>query len=133
MNVAARLEQAAPAGGIVLGPDTFRLVSGHVEASSIGSLTLKGKSGTIDAWRLDSLGPDNAVSRSATNRPLIGRLPELALIERSLDEATREGRIGSVVVVGEPGVGKSRLVWEIADRCAGMATVLRRRAGRTEH
>ena len=125
VNVAARLEQAAPAGGIVLGPDTFRLVSGHVEASSIGSLTLKGKSGTIDAWRLDSLAPDNAVSRSATNRPLIGRLPELALIERSLDEATREGRIGSVVVVGEPGVGKSRLVWEIADRCAGIATVLR--------
>ncbi|MBA3232383.1 MAG: AAA family ATPase, partial [Propionibacteriales bacterium] len=124
VNVAARLEQASPAGGIVLGPDTFRLVKTYVKVSSLGSLSLKGKSETIDAWQLVTLEQGNERSRAAPDRPLVGRLLELAAVESRFDAATEKGRVESVLLVGDPGVGKSRLVKEIIDRLGPAAMVL---------
>ncbi len=124
VNVAARLEQAAPVNGIVLGPDTFRLVTRYVDASPIGPLRLKGKSETVRAWELLALGEDRNPGHPSSRRPLVGRRAELAVIEKSFATATREGRVESVLVVGEPGVGKSRLVGEIADRLGPTTTVL---------
>jgi class 3 adenylate cyclase/tetratricopeptide (TPR) repeat protein len=124
VNVAARLEQAAGVDGIVLGADTFRLVNTYVQASSIGPLSLKGKSATIDAWELVTLDEEKGRLVSSAARPLIGRRAELAAIDARLAHAASEGRLESVLVVGEPGVGKSRLVREIADRLGPTAAVL---------
>ena len=124
VNVAARLEQAAPANGIVLGPDTFRLVKGHVEAIPMGPLSLKGKAETIEAWKLDMWENGHNRPRAASDRPLIGRQAELAAVEARFAAATGEGRVESVLLVGEPGVGKSRLVREVVHRAASAATVL---------
>ncbi len=124
VNVAARLEQAAPADGIVLGPDTFHLVKGYVDACSIGALSLKGKAEMIDAWRLVSLRRHNNRFGSTSVRPLIGRLAELAVIESRFADARHEGRVESVLVVAEPGVGKSRLVREVVERLGSVALVL---------
>jgi class 3 adenylate cyclase len=124
VNVAARLEQAAAPGGIVLGPDTFRLVKERVVASAIGPLSLKGKVETIDAWQLVGLATEVDRSGSAMSRPLIGRSSELASIESHLDLAGRLGRVDSLLVVGEPGVGKSRLIRAVVDCVAPTSTVL---------
>jgi len=124
VNVAARLEHAAPAGGIVLGPDTFRLVKPFAEVSAIGSLDLKGKSAPVDAWQLVALDAEHGRSSSPSTRPLVGRLAELATIEARLTAATDNHRVEAVLLVGEPGVGKSRLTREAVDRLATTATVL---------
>jgi class 3 adenylate cyclase len=124
VNVAARLEQAAPVDGIVLGPDTFRLVSSYIRASPVGPLRLKGKSETIDAWELVALEEGRNRVLPASRRPLIGRHAQLAAIEQQFAGVARGGRVESVLVVGDPGVGKSRLVGEIADRLGRTTTVL---------
>ncbi len=124
VNVAARLEQAAPADGIVLGPDTFRLVSTYVEARTIGPLSLKGKSETVSAWQLIRLVQDDERLRFGSTRPLIGRLTELTAVEARFNAAASAGSAETVLVVGEPGVGKSRLAREIIDRLGPAATVL---------
>ena len=125
VNVAARLEQAAPPEGVVLGPDTFRLVRSYVEADLIGPLTLKGKSEGIDAWLLAFLQQDSGDSTSTRSRSLVGRLSELTAIEVSFDAATRGGRVESVLVVGGPGLGKSRLVAAATEHLSRAPLVLR--------
>ncbi|MGI8627628.1 MAG: adenylate/guanylate cyclase domain-containing protein, partial [Geodermatophilaceae bacterium] len=124
VNVAARLEHAAPTGGIVLGPQTFRLVRPFVEVSAIGSLNLKGKSAPVEAWQLVALDPEHESSALAPVRPLVGRLAELATIDARLTAATDNQRVEAVLLVGDPGVGKSRLTREAVDRLATTATVL---------
>ena len=124
VNVAARLEHAAPAGGIVLGSETFRLVKPFVKVSAIGSLNLKGKSTPVDAWQLMTLDSEHGSSRSPSARPLVGRLAELATIDARLTAAADNHRVEAVLLVGEPGVGKSRLTREAVDRLATAATVL---------
>jgi class 3 adenylate cyclase/tetratricopeptide (TPR) repeat protein len=124
VNVAARLEQAAAVDGIVLGADTLRLVGRYVRASPIGPLRLKGKSATIDAWQLDTLDEDGNRPPPASRRALVGRRAQLAEIEARFARAASEGRVESVLVLGEPGVGKSRLVREIVDRLDPTSAVL---------
>jgi len=125
VNVAARLEQMAPEEGIVLGGDTFRLVREYVEASSIGLVRPRGRSETIEAWELVALDESRDRRLQAFDRrSLIGRSAQLAAIEEGFARAASEGRLESVLVVGEPGVGKSRLVSEVVARLGPKATVL---------
>jgi class 3 adenylate cyclase len=124
VNVAARLEQAAQADGIVLGPETFRLVKDRVVTTPMGSLALKGKTGTIEAWRLVGLTSTVVRSSPPAPHPLVGRQLELAAVEGYLEAASREGRFESVALVAEPGTGKSRLVQEMVRRAAPTVTVL---------
>jgi class 3 adenylate cyclase len=124
VNVAARLEQAAAADGIVLGPETHRLVKDRVVTSPLGSLALKGKTETIDAWSL--VGVSSTAGHSApVPRRLVGREPQLAAVEGCLRTAFSGGRFESLALVGEPGTGKSRLVREVIHRVGDSATVLR--------
>ena len=126
VNVAARLEQAAPVDQIYLGETTWRLVRDAVEVENVEPLALKGKSEKVAAYRLVSAaGLDGNVRRVDT--PLTGRDEELAVLNQAWQETcdTRSARL--VTVVGEAGMGKSRLVFEAASRHGSEARVLRGR------
>src|SRR5207249_7544174 len=109
VNVAARLEQAAGPGTILIGPKTHRLVHSAAEIEAVEPLTLKGKSEPVPAFRLMTLR--DAPERSHASR-FVGRKRELAALVEAWERALGEACCELVTVVGEPGVGKSRLVAE---------------------
>ena len=111
--LAQRLESAAPPGETYVSEPTFRLTRKHFDFAWVGDLTLKGKSEPVPAWRLlgqrsrPKLDPDES---SATS--FVGRRKELAAAKSALADAeTGHGTV--LTVVGEAGVGKSRLTREI--------------------
>ncbi len=109
VNVAARFEQAAAPGEVLIGEATHALVRGAVVAEPVEPLELKGKSGPVPAFRLVAVL--NAPERSHSSR-FVGRERELALIGEAWERARDESCCELVTVVGEAGVGKSRLVAE---------------------
>ncbi len=120
VNVAARLEQAAGEREVLLGGLTYRLVRDDVEVEEVEPLDLKGKSEPVPAYRLlgirettDALG-----RRSA---PLVGREKELATLETALDDAATSRSCRLATIVGDAGVGKSRLTAEFLSASAPRA------------
>src|SRR5262249_52372091 len=109
VNVAARLEQAAEAGAILIGPKTRSLVHSAGEVEAVEPLTLRGEAEPVPAFRLVTL-PDIPGRRHASR--FVGRKRELAALAEAWERALREARCELVTVAGEPGVGKSRLVAE---------------------
>jgi len=109
VNVAARLEQAAAPGEVLVGAETRMLVGAAAEAEEVEPLDLKGKPDPVPAFRLVAVG--EAPIR-AHDRPFVGRAAELALLRASWDRANGEAVCELFTVVGEAGVGKSRLVAE---------------------
>jgi class 3 adenylate cyclase/tetratricopeptide (TPR) repeat protein len=124
VNTAARLEQAAGSGEIVLGELTRRLAGIEAEVESMPPLTLKGKAEPVPAYRLLRLGHRSSTT-SAT--PFVGRVHELERLSSALIDATTGRQARLVNVVGDAGVGKSRLIREFAERAGASATVLRGR------
>ena len=123
VNVTARLEQAAPANEIYIGEVTYRLVRDAVEVEPVEPLTLKGKSQPVAAYRLISAhGHDGNVRRHDT--PVVGRDDELAVLQRAWETVVTDRRAGLVTVIGDAGVGKSRLVRELLDRVGGRARII---------
>jgi class 3 adenylate cyclase/tetratricopeptide (TPR) repeat protein len=116
MNVAARLEQAAPSGGILIGEPTYALVRDVVEAETVEPLALKGKSERVGAYRLVSVLP---VPERSHELPFVGRQDQLERIVAAWERASSQGRCELVTVVGDAGVGKSRLVAEALTRVGG--------------
>ena len=110
VNVAARLEQAAAPGTVLLGAGTVQLVHGTVDVSPVGSLQLKGKSELVPAWELLSLRRVPAENRPPT--PMIGRTAELEQLRAVLDQALRARSCRLFTILGDAGVGKSRLASE---------------------
>lgn len=114
-NVAARMEAAAEPGTVLLSETTWRAARPYVECRPVGSLDVKGKTVPIDAYEALWRRPirsrlDAAVARGLG--PFVGRNRELDLLAGHLD-ALLEGRGHVVEVVGEPGIGKSRLLLEL--------------------
>jgi len=120
VNVAARLEQAAPAMETLLGELTHALVRDAVEAVPVEPLELKGKSERVPAYRLVGLA---SRERTATT-PLIGRTDELDALRSSVAEAEAAAGGRLVTVVGEAGVGKSRLLREFTEGLEASAAVV---------
>ncbi len=128
VNVAARLEQAAPPNEILIGETTYDLVRSHVEVEPVEPLELKGKSERVMAYRLLSVRETTAEgTRLAHRAPLIGRNAEMTGIRSALDEVRSAGGGRLVTLVGEAGVGKSRIMDDAAAEVAAEATVLRGR------
>ena len=123
VNVAARLEQAAGPGEVLIGESTLALVRDAVHVEAVEPLLLKGKPEPHRAFRLLAAG--GSATRTAT--PLIGRVDELALLERELHTVISDGGCRLVTVVGEPGVGKSRLAGELIERVRPRARVVQGR------
>ncbi len=109
VNVAARLQGIASEGGIVLGSETARLVDDCFELEPLGGLELKGKSAPVEAFLVTG---EREPEPEAPRSPLVGRDFELAVLERTMD-GLAEGRGVIVSIMGEPGIGKSRLVAEV--------------------
>jgi class 3 adenylate cyclase/tetratricopeptide (TPR) repeat protein len=123
VNVAARLQQSAEPGEILLGETTLRLARDGVEVEAVEPLSLKGKSEPVPAWRLVAVS--TAAAERRFDSPLIGRGQELEALTEAW-ERTRSGSVCELVtVVGAAGVGKSRLVAEFT--ASTDATVVRGR------
>jgi class 3 adenylate cyclase/tetratricopeptide (TPR) repeat protein len=120
VNVAARLEQAAPVRETLLGALTYALVSDAVDAEPVEPLALKGKTGRVPAYRLVGLTGRARPSLS----PLVGRDAELERLHSCLGEAAAAGAGRLALVTGEAGVGKSRLVREFTSGLGGAAVVV---------
>jgi class 3 adenylate cyclase/tetratricopeptide (TPR) repeat protein len=112
VNVAARLEQNAKAGEILLGEQTARLVSDAAIVEPVPDLALKGKAQPVSAWRLLSVLPDVPAFTRPITTPFVGRRGELASLEAAFERATAASRCEHVTVLGPPGIGKSRLLRE---------------------
>jgi class 3 adenylate cyclase/tetratricopeptide (TPR) repeat protein len=113
-NLAARLQAAAPAGGILISETTARLVGRRFQLEAIGPVALKGKAEAVSAHRVVRALPRAPLVAPAEGglTPLVGRDGELAALERLLAEvAAGHGQVA--FVVGDAGIGKSRLLHEL--------------------
>ena len=124
VNVAARLEQHAGAGEILLGDATLALVGAAVDVEPLEPLELKGKRDPVRAWRLGEVHAEQA--RRLSSVRMVGREEEIGRLEDAFASAVETLSCRLVTVVGDAGVGKSRLVWEFLDGVRG-AVVLRGR------
>ena len=115
-HLAARMEQLASPGAILLAPDTLLLAEGYVQVNGLGPVQVKGLNEPVEVYELLGAGPARSRLQAAAGRGLtkfIGREAELETLRRTLEQAgSGHGQI--VSLVGEPGVGKSRLVWEFS-------------------
>src|SRR2546429_212953 len=125
VNVAARLQQAAAPGEILIGEAAHRLTAGSVEAESAGPLELRGFRNPIEAYR--AIAARDGQPHSKVSAPFVGRESELDLLENTLARTIRDRRPHVFTVYGEPGVGKSRLIREFLAGVEG-ATILAGRA-----
>ena len=114
VNLAARLQQVARPGEILVGPTAHRLAAGALVVEDTGPLELKGVNGRFRAWRvIEALdGPARPLGPRA---PLVGREAELELLENTFARTVRDGRAHLFTIFGEPGIGKSRLAREFVD------------------
>jgi class 3 adenylate cyclase/tetratricopeptide (TPR) repeat protein len=114
-HLAARMEQMASPGSILITPATMRLVQGHVILGTLGSMTVKGLEAPVEIYEVTGPGTTRTALEVGAARRLtrfVGREAELAELERAL-VSTGRGRGRVISVVGEPGVGKSRLFYEL--------------------
>jgi class 3 adenylate cyclase/tetratricopeptide (TPR) repeat protein len=126
VNVAARLQQAAGPGEILVGDAAFRLTQGYIEVEDAGPLELRGFRKPIPAYRaLAALDGQPALPKISA--PFVGRESELELLENTLERTVRDRRPHVFTVYGEPGVGKSRLIREFLAGVEG-TTILSGRA-----
>jgi class 3 adenylate cyclase/tetratricopeptide (TPR) repeat protein len=114
-HLAARMEQLASPGTTLLTADTLRLAEGYVEVKPLGAMPVKGLPAPVEAYELTGAGPRRSRLSAAAARGLtrfVGRDAELEQLREALGRAA-QGHGQVVALVGEPGVGKSRFVWEV--------------------
>src|SRR5262245_39028751 len=120
-NLAARLQALAGPNGVIIGPGTHRLVAGLFDLADLGANEIKGFGEKVQAWRVqgESRAESRFAARSATGlTPLIGRQPELDMLLDRFEQA-KDGEGQVVLLSGEPGIGKARLVHALLARLAG--------------
>ena len=113
-HLAARMEQMAMPGSILITADVLRLAEGYVQVAPLGPVPVKGLPEPADVYEVTGAGPARTRLQASAPRGLtrfVGRDPELETLRQILDRAgSSHGQV--VAVIGEPGVGKSRLFWE---------------------
>ena len=129
MNTAARLEQAAEPGEILVADETWVLVCDAVAGESV-DLVVKGKAAPVRAWRLRAVGREVSGHERRFDRPLVGREREVRILQEAFARAVEENRLQLVTIIGEPGIGKSRLLAELEEWLEGRAEAVACRRGR---
>ncbi|WP_234365120.1 adenylate/guanylate cyclase domain-containing protein [Streptomyces sp. RTd22] len=109
VNVAARLEQHAPAGQILIGADTHGLIAAHAETTEVEPLTVRGKSEPVPAWRLTGIRDEARALAGPPGAPMVDRGDELAQLRMAFARVVRDRSCHLVTLFGDPGVGKSKL------------------------
>jgi class 3 adenylate cyclase/tetratricopeptide (TPR) repeat protein len=112
VNVAARLEQAAQPGEVLLGAETYALVRDAVEVEPVEPLELKGKSAPVEAYRLLRVRGEGEGFARRQDAPMVGRETELRRLRDALGQAVHDRSCQLFTILGAAGVGKSRLVAE---------------------
>jgi class 3 adenylate cyclase/tetratricopeptide (TPR) repeat protein len=113
-HLAARMEQIADPGAIVITPETLALAEGYVEVKSLGPVPVKGLADAVEVYEVTGAGPARTRLQAATRRGLtrfVGRDVEMEQLRRA-QQSAGGGRGQVAAIVGEAGVGKSRLVYE---------------------
>src|SRR5215218_8038269 len=131
VNTAARIESAAPVNGVAVSEQTYRATSRVFEYEPLGPVSVKGKAEPLSLWR-----PQAARARFGRDispqykTPFVGRELEKPLLIGTFGRAAEQRSVQLVTVVGEPGVGKSRLVAELAAHLDAKPEPTRWRQGR---
>lgn len=128
VNAAARLQQAATPGGVLVGETTWLLALAHVEFGERTDVEAKGFEETLPAWPV--IGLSSGSSRRAI--PFVDRRRELRLLNETFERAVEARRGHMVSLFGEPGIGKSRVTQEFLSRLPQNVRVLTGRANRFE-
>ncbi|MGZ8611288.1 MAG: AAA family ATPase [Actinomycetota bacterium] len=110
VNTASRMQSLAPRDSVVIGEAALRAVRDRFEVEELPSATVKGKSAPLRVWRVLSERTEAEIDRT----PFVGRRSELATLVERFDDVVRSSSSHVVTVVAEAGVGKSRLVAELA-------------------
>jgi class 3 adenylate cyclase/tetratricopeptide (TPR) repeat protein len=113
VNVAARLEQAAGPGEVLVGEATWALVAHGARGELVPPVVAKGKREPLVAWRLEHVDAAARGHRRRLDLPMVGRDAEVEMLRWALDRTVRLERPHLVTVLGQPGIGKSRLAAEL--------------------
>jgi|Tabmets5t2r1_1033131.scaffolds.fasta_scaffold01784_7 class 3 adenylate cyclase len=125
VNMTARLERAAGPGEVLLGQATYRLVADAVRVQPLDPFVPRGKAAPVAAYRLLEVTPGAMVGLArCLESPLLGRALELAVLHDALDQAVAGQACQLVTVLGDAGVGKSRLLRAFTDQAGERAVVL---------
>ncbi len=132
VNTAARLQSAAPVNGILVGEQTQRATSHVIDYGPAEPVVAKGKSEPIPVWvALQARSRFGVDVRQHGGAQLVGRDSELNTLVEALSRAQREREPQLVTLVGVPGIGKSRLVWELFGAVGRGDTLVYWRQGRS--
>jgi class 3 adenylate cyclase len=131
VNTAARIQSVAPVNGVAVGEQTYRATSRDFDYEPLDPASVKGKAEPLPLWRARAV---RARFRTDTSRefttPLVGRELEKPLLIGTFERATQQRSVQLVTVVGEPGVGKSRLAAELWVYVDAKPGIIRWRQGR---
>jgi class 3 adenylate cyclase/tetratricopeptide (TPR) repeat protein len=128
VNTASRLQSIAPRGGVVVGLTTQRATRGVISYQELPDVTVKGKAEPLGVWLAEAVRPTEPERDEDDPPPFVGRDGERSQLRELLSVVLRSRAPHLVTVVGEPGIGKTRLVGDLADqaRAQGMPVVFRR-------
>ncbi len=122
--LAARLQQAAGEGQVVAGDDTRRLLEDEVVVEPVELHVVDGEGRPLYAWRVVDTASHARSARPRTGSRMLGREAELVRLHAALQHAIRDARASRLTVIGEPGIGKSRLAAEFVNRLRSQADAL---------
>ena len=131
VNTAARLESAAPTDGVLVDEFTYRATSRAIRYEELEPVAVKGKSERVPVWQ--ALEPRSIVPEQARlgGLPLVGRDAEAHMLRHALERSRREPSTQLVTIIGEPGIGKTRLVEELREYVESIPELLTWRRGRS--
>ena len=133
VNTASRLQSAAEPGTVLVGEATHRAASGAITFEELEPLALKGKEELVRAWRAVAVvGRRGGQGRAAAlEPPFVGRDEELRLLKEQFHATAREGKPRLVTIIGQAGIGKSRLAWELEKYLDGVVETVLWHEGRS--
>ena len=133
VNTAARLQSVAVPGTVLVGEATYRAASGAIAFEPLGEQSLKGKTAPVPGWQaLAVVARLGGSGRSETiEPPFVGRDEELRALKDHFHATEREGKPRLVTVVGQAGIGKSRLAWELEKYLDGVVETILWHEGRS--